>query len=92
LQHTRHSSVSGVIELRLSARMRPPVLKADSEGTVLKDIANKSRAIAESTGYLFAFVLHQLRISNLSSVLTNSSSKYASNSNFARRLPLVWAH
>jgi hypothetical protein len=90
LQHTRHSSVSGVIELRLSARMRPPALKADSEGTMLKGIANKSHAIAKSTGYLFAFILHQLRISNISYVLTNSSSKYASRSDFARRLPLVW--
>jgi hypothetical protein len=59
---------------------------------MLKDIANKSRAIAESTGYLFAFVLYQHRISNLSFVLTNSSFKYVSSLDFARGLPLVWDH
>jgi hypothetical protein len=86
----RHSSVSGVIELRLSARIRPPALNTDSEGTMLNGIARKSRAIAERTGYLFAFVLHQLRISNLSSVLKNTLFRYASSSDFGRRLPLIW--
>jgi hypothetical protein len=57
------------------------VLNVDSDGTVINGIARKSRAIAENTRYLIAFV-HQLRVSNLSSILTNSSSQYASISDF----------
>uniref|UniRef100_A0A0A9B092 Uncharacterized protein n=1 Tax=Arundo donax TaxID=35708 RepID=A0A0A9B092_ARUDO len=59
---------------------------------VLSGIAKKSRAIADTTGYLLAFVFHQLKISKLSSVLTSSSSRYASSSDFGIRLPLLWDH
>ena len=45
LTQTRASRVSGVIELRLSLRIRPLKLNADSEDTVLNGIARKSRAM-----------------------------------------------
>ena len=47
LQQTRASRVCGVIELRLSLRIGPHKLNADSEETVLSKIARTSRAIAD---------------------------------------------
>jgi len=52
--HTRASNISGVRELLASPSILPPRLKADSEDTVLRGIARKSRAIVESTGYFSA--------------------------------------
>jgi hypothetical protein len=54
----------GVIELRVSPRIWPPQLNVNSEETVLKGIARKSRAIVDNAGYLSAFVFHHLKISN----------------------------
>ena len=75
LQQTRTLRVCGVIELRLSLRIRPPKLNADSEEMVLSGIARTSRAIADITGYLLEFVFHQVKISKFSSSLTGGSSK-----------------
>ena len=75
LQQTRASRVCGVIELRLSLRIRPPKLNVDSEETMLSGIARTSRAIADNTGYLLEFVFHQVKISKFSSSLTGCSSK-----------------
>src|SRR6185295_334745 len=83
LTQTRASRVSGVIELRLSLRIRPLKLNADSEDTVLNGIARKSRAMVDRTGYLSLFVFHQLKILNFSSSLTCSSSIYASSSDLS---------
>ena len=73
----------------MSLRIRPLKLNADSDETVLSGIAKKSRAIADSTGYLLEFVFHQVRISNLSSGLTGGSSRYASSSDFSILVPLL---
>ena len=47
---TRVSSISGVSELLWSPRILPLQLKVDSDDTVLRGIARKSLAIADSTG------------------------------------------
>ena len=48
--HTKASNVSGVSELLASPSNLPPKLKADSEDTVLRGIARKSRAMVDSIG------------------------------------------
>lgn len=53
LAQTNASSISGVSELLWSPRILFPQLEADSDDTMLKGIARKSRAIAASTRYFF---------------------------------------
>ena len=72
---TRASSISGASELLWSPRILPPKLKADSDDTVLRGIARKSRAIAERTGNFTALLLHQDRTSKSSMLFSGSSSK-----------------
>src|SRR5688572_18861629 len=43
--HTKASSMNGVREVQKSSKIRPPVLKADSDATVVMGIASTSRAM-----------------------------------------------
>jgi hypothetical protein len=45
--------------------MRPPVLNADLEATVVSGIAKTSHAIRERTEYFAEFTFHHIKISKL---------------------------
>ena len=80
--HTKASNISGVSELLESPRILPPRLKADSEGTVLRGITRKSRAMVDKTENFSACAFHQAKMSKFSISPTQSSSKYMSISDF----------
>jgi hypothetical protein len=57
-EHSKALTVVGANELRKGSKTRPPVLKADSEATVVMRIAKTSRTIWAITGNLIEFTFH----------------------------------
>ena len=75
---TRASTVNGVREVRKSSKIRPLVLKADSDATVETGIASTSRAKWAKTGSLGALSFHQTRMSIFLFLSSVSSLRYLS--------------
>lgn len=79
--------MNGVSEVLKSSRIRPVVLKTDSEATVETGIARISRANWDNTGNLEELTFHHARMSNLLSSGSVSSERYFSSSDLLQPLP-----
>jgi hypothetical protein len=78
--HIKASTIFGASLIRLGIMTLPPVLKTDSEATVVTGIDMISRAIFLKVGYFTPATFHQPMMSKFVVLANISSSKYISNS------------
>jgi hypothetical protein len=71
-EHIKASTVVGANELRKGSKTRLPMLKADSEATVVMRIAKTSHAIWAIIVIFVEFTFHQFKISKLTFIFSTS--------------------